>query len=69
MHLFGGAAPSPTFRLDAPGPGFAPNTVGPPDTVIGGFAANSTPNEFLGTPDVWLVINVGGTLYQFPGYA
>jgi hypothetical protein len=34
------------------------------ENVIG----NNEDNNVLGTPDVWLRINVGGTNYVFPGY-
>jgi len=60
MHLFS----TPTLRVDRAGGGVLANPVGPPDTIYG----NGAPNEFLGAPDVWLIINVSGTDYQFPGY-
>ena len=53
------------LRVDNAGGGVALNPVGPPDTQIG---SAGPPNEFLGPPDVWLIINVSGTDYQFPGY-
>jgi hypothetical protein len=55
-----------TVRLDAPGGGVAagPPQPFPPDSQIGPGPGN----EYLGPPDIWLVINVSGTDYQFPGY-
>ena len=55
-----------TVRLDALGAGIpaGPPQPFPPDSQIGPGPAN----EYLGPPDVWLVINILGTDYQFPGY-
>jgi hypothetical protein len=55
-----------TVRLDALGAGTTVNPPGtPPDQEIGNTPGSSL---YLGPPDAWLVINILGTDYQFPGY-
>jgi len=54
-----------TAQIDNPGGGLSPQGVGPPDEQISNVGPQ---NVFLGPPDVWLIINVNGSDYQFPGY-
>ena len=55
-----------TARIDDAGFGPGPQGVGPPDEIISNVGP---PNVFLGTPDIWLTINVNGSAYVFPGYS
>jgi hypothetical protein len=36
--------------------------------MIDNVYTNLNPNNVLGEPDVWLLINVNGSDYVFPGY-
>ena len=57
-----------TARIDNTGASvsnqYAPDGANSVESIVG----NNTDNNVLGTPDIWLKINVGGTEYVFPGY-
>jgi len=55
-------------RIDSAGSKPPTTTYGPPDTYIGGPAAENMPNEYLGEPDQWLLIDINGTQYVIPAY-
>jgi hypothetical protein len=52
-------------RIDDAFAGPSPTPGGTPSTYYGAGDGS----EYLGTPDVWLKINVGGSDYVFPGYS
>ena len=64
----GGLTRTSFLRVDNAGgapPGLQP---GGPFGVDSAYT-NTNPNRVLGDPDVWLIINVAGGDYVFPGYS
>jgi len=57
-----------TVRLDNSGNAFTNAYTPAGGNTVSDVVGNNNDSRVLGTPDIWLRINIGGTNYVFPGY-
>jgi hypothetical protein len=57
-----------TVRLDNSGNAFTNAYTPAGGNTVSDVVGNNNDSRVLGTPDIWLRVNIGGTNYVFPGY-